>query len=94
MSTNKPPKVCSVEGCGRPVRARGMCQTHYKQVLRFGKTRAIKTKRAPRPEAVRFAGFSLTPMAANLLAGEARRRVVAANALITDILEGWAKRRK
>ena len=94
MSTNKEPKGCSVEGCDRPVRARGMCQTHYKQVLRFGKTRPIKSKRAHRAEAVRFAVFSLTPLAADLLAGEARRRGVAANALITDILEGWAKRRK
>jgi len=94
MTTNKTTKECSVEGCGRPVRARGMCQTHYKQVLRMGKTRPIKSKRAPRAEAVRFAGFSLTPLAANLLESEAVRRKIAPNALITDILEGWAKRRK
>ena len=87
-------KICSVEGCGRPVRARGYCQTHYKQIRKLGKVRPIKVKRPPRENTVRYAGFTLTAMAADLLGAEAERRGLAPNALITDILEAWAKRRK
>ena len=83
-----------MEGCGRPIRARGLCQTHYKQVRKLGRTRPIKAKRAPREDTVRYAGFTLTSLAASLLEAEAVRRGLAPNALITDILEAWAKRRK
>lgn len=88
------PRVCSVEGCGRPVRSRGLCQTHYKQVRKFGKTKPIKSKRPPREHTVRFAGLSLTPETADTLSRESKRRGIAPNALITDILEDWAKKRK
>lgn len=87
-------RVCSEEGCDRPVRSKGLCQTHYKQMRKFGRTRPIKAKRAPREHTVRFAGLSLTPEAAEVLTREAKRRKIAANALITDILEEWARRRK
>jgi hypothetical protein len=34
--TTKPKKVCSEEGCGRPTKARGWCDPHYKRWWRHG----------------------------------------------------------
>ena len=87
-------RVCNVEGCGRPLRSKGFCQTHYKQMRKHGRIRPIKAKRAPRADTVRFSGLSVTEQAAELLAREAKRRNIAANALITDILEDWMRRRR
>jgi hypothetical protein len=83
-----------VSGCGRPIRARGLCQTHYKHLRKFGKVRAIKPKREGRTGTVRYSGLSLTSGCADALQHLARQRSVAPNAIITDILEAWAKRRK
>ena len=30
------PKLCSIEGCGRPVDARNLCGTHYKRWQKYG----------------------------------------------------------
>lgn len=93
MKTQKP-RVCSVPGCSRPTRARGLCQTHYKHLRKFGKVRAIKPKREGRPGTVRYSGLSLTSNCATALQSLAKQRNVAPNAIITDILEAWAKRRR
>lgn len=29
-------KLCAVEGCGKPMHARGFCKPHYKKLLRYG----------------------------------------------------------
>jgi hypothetical protein len=71
-----------------------LCQTHYKQVRKTGRTRPIKAKRAPRENTVRFAGLSVTEATAAVLTREAKRRNVAPNALITDILEEWMRKRR
>lgn len=36
-------ETCSVPGCGRPYKARGLCNTHNKHMKRYGETRTIKT---------------------------------------------------
>jgi len=92
MSKSNTPDVCTVEGCGRQVRARGLCQTHYKQIRKEGRLRPIKPKRAPRFHTQRFSGLSLSPQAVAALSRETLRRKAAPNALVTDILEEWAKR--
>lgn len=38
------PKKCPVDGCGKPVKARGMCMTHYYREYSKGK---FSTKRTP-----------------------------------------------
>ena len=35
-ATPKPPPVCSIEGCTKDAWSRGMCNTHYRRVLRHG----------------------------------------------------------
>lgn len=84
--------VCSFSGCGRPSRALGLCQTHYKQKRKFGEMRPIKPKRQGRPGTVRYAGLSLTEECAAAIDRLAKREGVAPNAIITDILEEWAAR--
>lgn len=38
-------KICSVDGCDEPARARGMCNTHYMRVWRRGLTTKKRGKR-------------------------------------------------
>lgn len=87
-------RICTVEGCGRPARARGLCQTHYKHLRKYGSTRPINPKRHGREGTVRYAGLSLTKQCADAIDSVARSEKVAANAVITDIIEGWARRQK
>ncbi len=30
------PRICSVEGCGKDVRSRGLCESHYQKLRRLG----------------------------------------------------------
>jgi len=91
---NRKPRLCVVEGCGRPARARGLCQTHYKHMRKHGETRQINPKRQGRDGTVRYAGLSLTSGCASAIDAVAKTQGVAPNAVITDIIEGWAKRQK
>lgn len=86
-------KLCRVPGCRRPSRALGVCQTHYKHLKKFGEARAIKPRRRGRPGTVKFAGFSLTPDCVRELREAARRERRAVSALMTDVVERWARRR-
>ncbi len=90
----KVPKGCGFPGCGRPVRATGLCQTHYKQQLRRQKLKPIAGKRAKREGTVRYGGLSLTEQCVSVMRARAKRESLAANAIITDILENWARRRQ
>lgn len=90
---NKGDRICIFEDCGRPSRALGLCQTHYKHLRKFGKPRPINPKRQGREGTVRYSGLSLTKECAAAIDKLARRTHLAPNAIITDILEGWAKRR-
>ncbi len=94
MDDEKKKRLCTVPGCGRPLRAMGLCQTHYKHKRKHGKLLPIKVKRPPREVTVKYAGLSLTPEAADVLKRESRRLNIAPNALITDIVEAWTRRRR
>jgi predicted nucleic acid-binding Zn ribbon protein len=85
-------RVCTFEDCGRPSRALGLCQTHYKHQRKFGKPRPINPKRQGREGTVRYSGLSLTTECAQAIDKLATRQGLAPNAIITDILESWAKR--
>lgn len=41
-------RACSIDGCGKPARARGMCQTHYGRWKRNGHTDLITDYRGAR----------------------------------------------
>ncbi len=86
------PGICHLEGCGRPARALGLCQTHYKHLKKYGRPKPIHLKREGRPGARKFAGLSLTAECADLIDSLARERKISRNAVITDVLEAWARR--
>jgi len=87
-------KHCRVEGCGRSVRARGLCQTHYKHLRRGERLLPIAPKRSPREGTEKLSGFSLTHHAAKVVRTSAERRRVAISAVVADVLEQWARRQK
>jgi len=87
-------RICSVPDCGRHVRAKGVCQTHWKRLKKTGKAEGpIKPVRSRRLGAVRVGGCSLSPHAAKTVKRYAGERGVAFNAVVTDVLEAWALRR-
>jgi hypothetical protein len=63
--------LCRIPGCGRPSRALGVCQTHYKHLRKFGRARPIKPRRGGRANTVKFAGFSVTAPCADVIRSEA-----------------------
>jgi hypothetical protein len=50
------PKICRVDGCDRPTRARGMCRNHYKQ--------SWQVRRARQTRGWEFADCKLAELAA------------------------------
>ncbi len=38
-------RICRVDGCGKPHKARGVCNTHYRRVLKYGSP--LKTTKVP-----------------------------------------------
>ena len=70
----------------------GLCQTHYKHLKKHGRPRPIHSKRESRPGTRKFAGLSLTAACAELIDALARERKISRNAVITDVLEAWARR--
>lgn len=49
-------KVCYVEGCSNPVRGRGMCNTHYLRVRKYGDPSVCKNPCAPRTRGCKVDG--------------------------------------
>lgn len=88
----KDKKVCVFPNCGRRVRSMGLCQSHYKQQRTGEALRPVLLKRRAREETQRYAGMSLTTRCAKLIAKYARRAKCAPNAIITDIVEAWARK--
>jgi len=70
----------------------GLCQTHYKHLKKYGRPKPIHLKREGRKGARKFAGLSLTADCADLIDILARVQGVSRNAIITDVLEAWARR--
>lgn len=42
-TTEFPKPVCLVEGCGKPVRAKGYCKNHRQRLLEYGRLEKIMT---------------------------------------------------
>jgi hypothetical protein len=82
--------VCSVDECGKPARAAGLCPTHYQRQRRG------KALEAPlRGEVAPLAPVSFRASAAVLeaLEAEASARQLEKSDVIREVLEGWAARR-
>jgi hypothetical protein len=55
----RPGRTCSVEGCDRPHKARGFCQSHYKRVLATGDPKANESIQTKSPKRARRFGDPL-----------------------------------
>jgi hypothetical protein len=78
-----------VPDCGRPASARGLCQSHDRQLKTTGETRAIRRYRTRRADTVKYAGLRLSPDCVEKLEALARERGISSGAAIAEILEGW-----
>jgi hypothetical protein len=70
-----------------------MCQSHYRQDCKYGRVWELKSHRPRRKDTVRLGGLSLEREAAETVKRVAAERRVPQSRLITDVLEGWAKRK-
>ena len=80
---------CKVSGCGRPAYARGLCQTHHRQVRTLGKVQPIRPYRPRVTGTVKFSGLRLTPRCVELLKRRAESQDISYGATIAEILEDW-----
>jgi len=87
-------KMCRVRSCGRRTYARGLCQTHHRQLLQTGKVGTIRPYRPRSLQTVKFAGLRLSENCADRLEAYAEQRGIARGAAIADILEAWNEKRR
>ena len=88
------PEVCIVPECGRPAYARGLCQTHHRQLLTTGELKAIRPYRKRSTGTVKFSGLRLTPECADQVEEYAEANNVSLGAAIAFILEDWLVKKK
>lgn len=88
------PAHCRSPGCLRRSYARGLCQTHHRQLLKTGKLKPIRPYRPRAPGTVKHAGLRLSAHAAELLDRECEARRLSRGAIIAEVLEEWTRRRK
>jgi hypothetical protein len=93
-SPDEAERGCSVSGCERPVYAKGLCQTHYRQQLKTGRTRPIRRYRQRSDDTVKFAGLRLSRHCADLLERRADSQGISRGAVIAQVLEQWVAERK
>jgi hypothetical protein len=81
-------KACSVKGCGRPVKGKGLCSAHY-----FRQRRGVSLKGPVRPppseETPALVATKVAPDLKKALEVEAERRGISLYALVAEILENW-----
>jgi len=80
-----------VPGCGRKTKNGDLCQTHGKHQRKRGTTRAIRRVRPGKRGAVKLHGLSVTPYCAEEVLRVADAKGSTANAVITDVIEEWAR---
>jgi hypothetical protein len=87
-------RICSVAECGRPVSARGLCQTHYRQQRSGGDNRPIRPYRKRRSGTRKLQGLSISYECADAIEQRAESSGRAPAAIIADVLEAWAKHQR
>ncbi len=87
------PGRCDVPECGRDLYARGLCQTHDRQLRTTGKLKPIRPYRKRRAGTVKFSGLRLTPHCVERVRAYAKERGLSWGAAIAEILEGWLANR-
>jgi len=64
-------RICAIPECGRPVSARGLCQTHYRQVRTDGESKSIRPYRKRRSGTRKLQGLSISTECADAIESRA-----------------------
>ena len=83
-----------MSACGRPVSARGLCQTHYRQARNGGSDKPIRPYRQRRAGTRKLQGLSVSNECAATIEQCAMDVGKAPAAIIADVLEAWAKHQR
>jgi hypothetical protein len=89
---SREPRACTVPDCGRPVYAKGCCQTHHRQLLATGELKEIRPYRQRTPGTEKLSGLRLSPHCIECIQEEAERENLSPGAVISRILEDWVRR--
>jgi len=81
--------ICKEPECGRKSYARGLCQTHHRQLLTTGNLKPIRPYRKRESGTVKFAGLRLTRGCAAKVGAYATEQRIGHSAAISKILEEW-----
>jgi hypothetical protein len=92
--SNAPITMCIAPKCGRHSYARGLCQTHHRQMLRTGERKPIRPYRPRQPGTVKFAGLRLSKRCATMLGRYATQRDFSLGAAVADLLEDALVKKK
>ena len=85
-------KACEFQGCGRPLYARRLCQTHHRQLLSGEPLGPVRPYRARTPGTQKFAGLRLSSGCVESLKEHAGERELSFGAVISELLERWYQR--
>jgi hypothetical protein len=86
--------LCTVPECGRPAYARGLCQSHNRQMRTLGRVEPIHPYRPRSQGTVKYDQFRVTSLCADKLTAYAVSRGLTPGAAIAEVLEDWAARRR
>jgi hypothetical protein len=89
----KPKPSCIVPDCGRHRYARGLCQTHHRQLRTTGELKEIRPYRKRTDGTVKFAGLRLSPSCVGTVEAFANEKGLSHGAAISAILEDWVANR-
>jgi hypothetical protein len=86
--------ICRAPKCGRYSYARGLCQTHHRQMLTTGELKPIRPYRPRKRGTVKFAGLRLSKHCADMLSRYAAQRDISLGAAVADLLEDALVKKK
>jgi hypothetical protein len=82
-------RTCLAPDCDRPAYARGLCQTHHRQLRSVGELGPIRLYRQRTPGTGKLSGLRLSPRCIELIEQKAQREHLSVGAVIAGILEEW-----
>jgi len=83
---------CQIRSCGRRAYAKGLCQTHHRQLLTAGTFKPIRAYRPRSPGTIKFSGLRVQARSAEEISEYATRKGLSLGGAIAAILEEWCVR--
>lgn len=83
--------LCRFPECGRPVRAKKLCQQHYKLWHDGRKLRPLRAISEKRYDTVRFVGIRIRRAAVDVLEAFRVEAGISQSAMLSKVAEEWAE---